>query len=133
LVLEREPEDPGRNRADDEEPRELRIGVADLAVAQAPPQTLHDPHPVAPEETEQDERRREMRRNEERDEERVVLMDVPPDELREDDAVAEARDREELGDALEQTQHDGLEVRDHLRRAAGPVWNHASPSNARPT
>ena len=50
-----------------------------------------------------------------REEVRGVLVDVPADELREDDAVAEARDGEELGHALEQAEHRPLEVADrHL-------------------
>ena len=114
LVLEQQAENPRGDRPDDEQPAELRVGVVlgDAAVAQAAPEPLHDPHPVLPEESEQDERRREVRRDEERDEVLVVLVDVPPEELREDHAVAEARDREELGEALQQAEHDRLPVGD---------------------
>jgi hypothetical protein len=66
-VLEEEPEDPGRNRADDEEPAELRVGVVlgDPAVAERPAEAAQDPDPVAPEEPEQDDRGREVRGDEE--------------------------------------------------------------------
>jgi hypothetical protein len=103
LVLEGEAEDPGRDRPDDEQPAELRVGVArvDAAVAERAPDALDDPHPVVPEEAEQDERRREMGRNEEGEEVLVVLVDVPAEQAREDHAVPEARDREELGHALQ--------------------------------
>ena len=89
-VLEQEAEDPRRDHPDDEQPAELRIRVVvgDPAVAERPADPAHDPDPVAPEEPEQDDRRREVRRDEERDEERVVLVDVPAEELRRDDAVS---------------------------------------------
>ena len=81
-----------------------------------------------PEEAEQDERGGEVRRDEEGEEVRVVLVDVPAEQARQDHAVAEARDREELGDALQQAEHDRLPVRDELatttRRSglsAGPL------------
>src|SRR5260370_1445392 len=48
-----------------------------------------------------------MRRDEEGDEELVVLVNVPADEPREDDAVPEARDGKELRDALEQAEWPG--------------------------
>jgi len=83
-------------------------------------EAAQDPDPVAPEEAEQHDRRREVRRDEKGDEERVVLADVPAEELRRDHAVAEARDREELREALEQAEGDRLSVRDrHERRLGG--------------
>src|SRR5438270_11715698 len=117
LVLEQEAEDPGRDRPDDEQPAQLRVHVvgSDLALAEAAAEAAHDPHPVAPEEAEQDDRRREVGRDEEGEEVRVVLVDVPAQEARQDDAVAEARDGEELGHALEQTEDHGLPVRDQAR------------------
>src|SRR5207253_6250370 len=69
----------------------------------------HDPHPVAPEEPEEHERRCEVGRDEEGDEVLVVLVDVPAQQARKDDAVAEARDREELRHALEQPEEDRSE------------------------
>src|SRR5581483_12516624 len=57
VVLQRQSEDPGRDRADDEQPAELRVAVgADLTVAQRTAEPLDDPDPVAPEEAEQHER-----------------------------------------------------------------------------
>ena len=143
-VLEQKAENPRGDRADDEQPAELRVGVvrADPAVAQAPPEPFQDPHPVAPEEEEQDDRSRQMSRDEEGDEVLVVLVDIPAESLRDDDAVPEARDREELGHALEEPEHDRLPVADqrggdHVPEAAGrcflPVWNQANTSSASPT
>ena len=71
--------------------------------------------------------------DEEGDEVRVVLVDVPADEPGEDHAVPETRDGEQLGDALEQTQDDRLEVGDHARFGFDPDWNQAKASTARPT
>src|SRR5262249_7192927 len=118
-VLQRQAEQPGRDRPDDEQPAEPRVEVgADVAVAERTAEPLDDPHPVPPEEADENERRREMRRDEEAEEVRLVLVDVPPDEPREDDAMSEARNREELRDALEQPEHRPLEVADrmHARR-----------------
>src|SRR5439155_6226635 len=58
LVLEQKAEDPGGDRPDDEQPAELRVDVvrSDLALAEAAAEAAHDPHPVAPEEPEQDDR-----------------------------------------------------------------------------
>ena len=116
-VLEEQTQDARRNRPDNEQPPELgvRVGRVDPAVAQAAPEALHDPHPVTPEEAEEDERRGQVGRDKERDEVLVVLMDVPPEQFREDDAVAEAGDREELGHALEQAEDDRLPVGDKRR------------------
>ena len=92
---------------------------------------------------EQHERRRQMRGDEERDEERVVLVDVPAEQARQDHAVAEARDREELAEALQQPQQDGLGVgdqrerqREHAQASArvrGPLWNQASTNAPTPS
>src|SRR2546423_1286743 len=86
-----------------------------VAPAEAATEAAQDPHPVAPEEAEQDDRRREVGRDEKREEIGVVLVDVPAQEARQDHAVAEARDGEQLGDALEQAEDHGLPVRDQAR------------------
>ena len=134
LVLEQEPEDPGRDRPDDEQPAELRVGVVggDPPVTQRAPEALHDPHPVVPEEPEQDERGREVRGDEERQEVLVVLVDVPAEQPRQDHRMAEARDREELGDTLDQPEDDRPRVGDQREEdhaAAGSAsW---APSGTR--
>ena len=105
-----------------------------------PAEALDDPHPVAPEEAEQDERGGEVGRDEEGDVVRVVLVDVPAEELRQDHRVAEARDREELRDALERPEDDRPGVRDqgeqdHASEAVrlGPLRNHANTKQAIPS
>src|SRR5205085_197484 len=121
----------GRDRPDYEEPAELRVDVVrrDLAVAEAAPEAAQDPDPVTPEEDEQDDRRGEVRRDEEGEEVGVVLVDVPAQDARQDDAVAEARDREELGHALEQAEDHGLPVGDQ-RRERDPLSSARGPSAA---
>ena len=52
--------------------------------------------------------------DQEREEELVVLVDVPAEQTRGHDSVAEARDRKQLRDSLEQSEHDCLEVRDRM-------------------
>src|SRR5438477_503020 len=81
-----------------EQAAELRVGVpgVDAAVAQRAADALQDPNPVAPEEAEQNERGCQVRGDEEGEEVLVVLVDVPAEQPREDHAVPEARDREQL-------------------------------------
>ncbi len=113
----------------------------DAAVAQRAAEPLHDPHPVAPEEPEQHERRREVGRDEEGEEVLVVLVDVPAEQLRQDHAVPEARDREELGDALQEPRGRSPAGRRSARRgsrragraASGRVRNQAKTRQASPT
>ena len=71
----------------------------------------------------------------------VVLVDVPAEQARQDDAVPEARDRKRLGDALERAEDRPLEVGDgvHERlrlagggRVEGPVWNQAKTKQPMP-
>jgi hypothetical protein len=68
-----------------------------------------------PEESEEDERRGEVSGDQEGEEEVVVLVDVPAEETRKDNRVAEARDREELGESLKEAERNGLEVGDERR------------------
>jgi hypothetical protein len=102
------------------------IVLADLALLQRAAKTAQDPHPVAPEEDEQHDRGGQVGGDQKGQEELVVLVDIPAHELRQDHAMTEARDRERLGDALEQAEDHPLEVRDrvvHLpsfTRALGP-------------
>ena len=86
LVLQQQPEDAGRDRADDDQPAQPAVGVLgrDLALGERPPHARDDAHPVAPEEPEQHDRRRQVRRHEEGDEVVVVLVDVPPEHARRD-------------------------------------------------
>jgi hypothetical protein len=92
------------------------VGVvcADLSVAQRAAEAADDARPVAREESEQHESSRQVGRDQEGQEVVVVLMDVPPEDARQHHAVTEARDREQLREALEQTQHEGLEIGDRV-------------------
>ena len=68
-----------------------------------------DGEPVAPEIDQQSRGGADMQQHDERQEGRVGLVDVPVQELGEDDGVAQAAYREELGDPLQQRQYEGLE------------------------
>ena len=141
-VLEQKTENPRGNRPDDEQPAELRVGVvgSDLPVPKAPAEALDDSGPVAPEETQEHERGREVRGDEKGDEVAVVLVDVPTEELRQDHAVAEARDRKELRHSLQKPEHGRLGVGDErgddqaavVVARSRPLWNHAKTRSARP-
>ena len=98
-MLEQQAEQARGNGADHEQPAELRIGVVgvDVAVPEGAPEALEDPDPVLEEEEEEDDRGRAMGGDQEAQEVVVVLMDVPAEDARQNDAVPEARDREELG------------------------------------
>ncbi len=141
LVLEQQAEDAGGDRADDEQPAELRVGVIriDAAVPKRAADSFQDPCPVAPEEGEQHERGRKVGRNQEREEVLVVLVDVPAEQPRQDHAVPEARDREQLGDALQEPEDDRPRVRDQrgedqaVLERFGPVRNQANTKHASPT
>ena len=141
LVLEQEAEDPGGDRADDEQPGELRVGVVltDLAITKRATDALEDAGPIVPEEAEEHDRGREVRRDEERQEVLVILMDVPAKELRQDHAVPKARHREQFRDALKQPENDRSGIgdqrgeQDHVVLLFGPVWNQANANAARPT
>ncbi len=115
-MLEEKSDQARRDGADHEQPGKARVGVAgrDLAVANAAAEPSEDPQPFGEEEEEEDDCRGEMRRDEESQEVRLVLVEIPAEQLREDHGVAEARDREELGHALQETDDDRLEVGDQV-------------------
>src|SRR5205823_50976 len=108
LVLEEETDQSRRNRADDQQPRKPCVGVVvpDLAISQAAAESFENAHPFGEEEEEKDERRREVRGDEKGEEVGLVLAEIPAEELREDNRMSEARDREQLRHALQETDHD---------------------------
>ena len=94
---------------------------------------LIDSHPVAPEEDEQRDRGGDVQADEEREIERLVCRLagdelVPAEQLGQQHRVAEARDREQLGDALHDPDHDRLQVRQrcsgerHHRGSSARWW-----------
>src|SRR5947207_15381253 len=94
------------------------VGSLELAGAQ---EAAHDADPVGAEEPEERERGGDVQRDHEREIERLALRlrpdDLVPAEPRRDQhRMPETRDREELGDALDEPDHDGLEVAEHGRR-----------------
>jgi hypothetical protein len=110
-VLECQPQYPGRDRADHDHPGEAGIAVlsGDAAITQRATEATEDPHPVLEEEEEKHRGGGAVGGDEEGEEVFVVLMDVPAEQLRCDHRVAEAGDRERLGDPLQEAEHDRLE------------------------
>ena len=81
------------------------------------PRPLHDPHPVAPEEPEQHERRGEVGGDQEASGSSRRSGGCSSRRGVGGHAVPEARDREQLREALEQAEDDRLEVGDRVHRA----------------
>ena len=115
-VLEGEAEDAGRDRPDHQQPAEPRVVVAlaDATVADRAAEALEDPHPVGEEVEEEDDRGGAVGGDQEDEEVVVVLVDVPAEEARDDHPVAEAGDREGLGDALGEAEDQRLQVGDRV-------------------
>ena len=90
----------------------VRVVGGNLPVAEASAEAAQNPGPLGQEEDEEHGCGREMRGDEEGEKVRLVLAQIPPEQLWQDHRVAEAGDREELGDPLEETYYDRLEVCD---------------------
>ena len=90
-------------------------GRVDASVRDRREEAADDRDPVAPEEHEQRDRGGDVQPDEEREVEGLVGRlagdeRVPAEQLGHEHRVAEARDREQLGDALQDPDHDGLQV-----------------------
>ena len=117
-VFEREAGEPGRDGRDDEQPGHAFVGRLESAGSQCAEEAADDAHPVGAEVDEQRDRGRDVQRDDEREVERLVgglgAHEVSqPSQAGIEHRVAEARDREQLGDALQQADHDRLEVAEH--------------------
>jgi hypothetical protein len=111
LILEQQPEHDDRDAADDDEPAHLRVRVvARDASEERPEPVADDPHDVSPEEHHDrglgadlgdggERRTRVLRRRQ---------------ELAEDAQVRARRDRQELGQALDEAEDDRLEKHGRL-------------------
>ena len=124
-VLEQQAEDAGRDGADDQQPAQARVGVVGArsrgrAASASSPATIRTP--VVAEEPEQHERGGEVRRDQEGRGSSRRSGGCPSRSSRgRITRVAQARDREGLGDALQQAQDDGLEVGDRVHRGEATV------------
>src|SRR5262249_50285536 len=98
-----------------QEPTEARVRIADFALLERAQDAGNDAHPILPEEAEQDERGRQVSGDEEVEEKRVLLIEVPTEQFRDDDRVAETGNRKELGDSLKESQDDCLPIIDQCR------------------
>lgn len=101
-LLEQQPDDAGRDRADDQRPHHVPVIV--LAPAELREETADQRNPALTEVPQQRERRTQMQRNEKWQQLRRVLVDMHAEQRRHEQRVAEAADGEQFGDALQDAQ-----------------------------
>jgi len=77
-MLEEQSEEPRRDRAQDQQPAEPRVGVVrvDVAIPQRAAQAPDDPHPVLEEEEQQHDRGGDVRRDEEAEDREDLSRDI---------------------------------------------------------
>ena len=128
-VLEHQPGDPDRDRRDDSSQASRsslsratmrRAAIVGFTVRK---NAADDAHPVTPEEDQQRDGRRDVQRDDEGQVRAVLrrlrrrlrdqLLPVAADQRGHEHRVAEARDGEQLGDALQHADDGGLEVTEH--------------------
>jgi hypothetical protein len=126
-VLEREAGDAHRDRGDDDQPGQALVGVAGDEAPGAQRRTdgaqeaADDADPVLAEEHEQRDRGGAVQRDDVGQVERRLArglrglgdqrLPASAEPRRHEDRVPEARDREQLGDALDDGDDDGLQIR----------------------
>ena len=133
LCSSKMPGDADRHRGDGEHEQEsvVRVGVGFVEVPERRDAGLGDGGQLSTEPAKQRDPRRaivdeeseggaHVEPDDEGEEERLRLrlgvdQVVPTEESGQQDAVAEARDREEFGDALRESHDDGLEIRSGTR------------------
>src|SRR6185312_15366112 len=128
-LLEGEAQHRRRNGGDDDEPQEPPLGAPLLERADAE-ERQREAQPVAPEIRQQRRRRAQMQHHQERQEGRGMLVDVPADQLRQDHGMPQAAHLEELGDALQEGDDEGLES-GHSGLMPGGGWGGAHHSERR--
>ena len=125
-VLEQHAEDHDRQRADDDEPAHPGVEVAaQLGLDQRAQPHRGDPPDVV---AEVDEHRQLGADLDHRGERRAGV--APAEELGEDPQVGAAGDRQELRQALDDAEHDGLEEVPHEARTLGHRTARATASGA---
>ncbi len=112
------------------------VGVSRAALGQRVEEGAHDLHPVAAVVEQQPERAADVQHHHERQPERLRLrlrIDelVPAEQGREQHRVAEAGDREQLGHALEDAEHDRLEVAERSAKGGRDEHGHRRESLVR--
>jgi len=115
--LQHQSKDPGRNRSNDEQPAELRVGVrrANFPVPDGSAETLEDLDPVFEKKEEQHDGGGQVGGDEERQKRGRVLVQIPAEKLRKDHAVTQAGNGKKLREALQETKNRSL---DHIYHPA---------------
>ena len=136
LVLEQDSEDPDGDAGDDDQPCQPLCRGIDTPLAERPEERPDDLEPGAPEVDQQSDRAADMQHHDERKPRRFGLRlppddVVPPEQGWKQHRVPEARDREQLGDSLQGTEHDRLEARDQGGRKREHEARNASRAGKR--
>lgn len=103
-LLEQQPDDARRNRADDQRPHQMPVVV--LAPAEMREEPADQRDPARAEIPEQRERGAQMQRNEKRQQLRRVLVDMHAEQRRHEQRMAETADGKEFGHALQDAQEN---------------------------
>ena len=117
LVIEEQPGQADRDRRDDQHPGQLLVGRRDIPLANGTEEAGDDAHPVAPEINHDADGGGHMQADDKGQVRRLrcghveISGPTAPDEGRDQDVVPQAGDREQLGDALNEPDDNGLEVR----------------------
>jgi hypothetical protein len=119
-VLEQHAREAGGNRGDHQQPGEVLVLVADAAVTHDAHRARDDLAPLAPVVDEQRKRGGDVQPDDEREIERFVLRlglhdEVPVEPGGNEHRMPEAGNREELGDALQQSDEDRAPHRERVR------------------
>ena len=115
-VLADDADDAGRDRGDDHEPGDSVVGGLDAAAVADRTSRRGEPDDVAPEVRPDRDERAQVERDVERLVEAIVLLEIRPlGGPRNEDQVTRGRDREELGQALHEPEHERLPVRQRVR------------------
>ena len=132
-MFEEQPEDAYGDRGGDDQPGQPLGRCLDLALAKRAEEGGDDQKPVAPEVDQQSDGAPHVKHHHERQPRRLGLGlpgddVVPPEQRREQDGVAEARDREELGRTLKHPEHNRLKSADQVVAGVGGQRKHAAES-----
>ena len=100
----------GRHGRGDDHPQQPPRLPHLAAIRRDPEEAAQQVEPVAPEIEEESRRRADVEDHDERQERRRLLVHRPAQDRRQDDRMAEAADRKQLGDPLQDRQGIGVEI-----------------------
>jgi len=119
-VLEGQAQDARGNAGSDDQPRQALGRCLDPTLAQGAKEAGDDHHPLPPEVDQQPDGATDVKHHHKGQPGRLRArlkpdQRVPAEQTGKEDGVAQAGDGEQLGDALQETEQDGLEPADRVR------------------